>query len=410
MAYNANLIATGMTQKAFLVAETTAGTAVVPTAAKGLLLIAPVNELEQPVPLIDDDQIRFTQSWGSPFQGKRSRGTVKFSCYIKPSGALGTAPEGGLDNALYGLMGVKTVNAGTSVVYTLMPVASGAMPTFTFWWGDAIESRRMCGLVINKATIKLATDPAGQGSVLQADFEGQGIDLRRCIVDQLGANILAAATTVTATNSKKFEVGMLIQINNAGTVDSGTAGYMISAINYSTHVLTISTAGGIVSPHTASADVTIEPYLPAITEVGARVHSGIGACTIGGSAALMTGMELVIENGVEVPEDIQSTSEYPPAVFIRADKRKISGKLSTYMRPGSPSGDAWYNHSNQTSLAINAQVNNRTAVDAFKIAQPACYIENPVRSGDKAIKQEIAWRAAFNSTFDNELTLSFAAP
>lgn len=408
MAYNANLIPTGMTQKAFVVAETTAGTAVVPTASKGVLLIAPVSNLEQPVPLIDDAQIRYTQSWGAPFQGKRSPGTVTLSCYIKPSGALGTAPEGGLDNLLYGLMGVKTVNASTSVVYTLLPVSSGNMPTFTVWWGDSIESRRMKGCVVTKGTFKLVTDPAGDGSVLQADFELQGLDLRRCVVDQLGSNITATDTTITVTDATKFEVGMLVQINDAGTVDDGTTGYVITGVNTGTNVLTISNVGGVVSPHTASSSVTVEPWLPSITEVGARVHSAIGACTIGGADALMTGMELTVENGVMVPEDIQGTTEFPPAVWIRADKRRISGKISTYARPGI--GNLWYKHANLTSVAINAQVNNRTGVDAFKIAQPACYIENPQRNGDKAVKVDIAYRAAFNSSFDNELTLSFAAP
>lgn len=402
--YDQYQIATAMTQKFFIVPETTAGTAVAPAATDGVRLTA-FNWGEQPKPRIPDEQLRNTHSPGDPIAGKFEVGTWTAQGYLKLPGALGTPCE--MEELLYGLCGVQTTTGSTSDVFTLL-AAGSVMPTFTLWWGNNIEARRMKGCIVKRAEFRFLAEPAAAGSVLQVTFSGEGIDQRRCIKDQLASDINGSGSTIVVTDGGKFEVGMLVQVNDDGTVDDNSgAGYEITGI--STNTLTVGT--DVPDAATAAATVVVEPFLPSITEVGAPAHAGIGTCTVGGDAADMTEATFVHENELQILANIQGTSEYPLPRYLRATKRNYSGsQISTYMRPGGHAGKAWYRHVNLTNVAVVLQVNNRSGVDAFKISCPRAFIDNPEQSGTEGLIQQCGLMPAYNSSFDNEVSYSFAAP
>ncbi len=401
--YDANLIATGMTERVFVVPEVTFGTAVAPTADDGVLVIA-TPRIEQFVPLIDDAQRRNTHSYGDPIRGKLDVGTWELQCYVKPSGALGTAPECG--PLLKALFGVETVTSSTSVVYTFKP-AGGAMPTLTIWRGNNIMAQRAAGCVVKRGEFRLLSDPSSDGSVLQATFSGECVSMIQATRDQLASNTTGSASVMVVTDGQKFQVGMRVQIDDAGTIDDNSgAGYPITGI--STNTLTVT---GTVAAHTASANTVVEPWLPStVTEVGVAVHSGIGSATLGGDSVYLTEETVTVENEVMIPVNIRGSSEYPGARQVRATKRRVGREASMYYVPGAGSGNAWYRHLNVSGVAFNSQVNNRSGVDAVKFLSPRAFLEGPQIEGDEAQTLRCAMRTAWTSAYDTELSLSFSAP
>lgn len=404
--FNPNLIPTSLLMRAFVRPETTAGTAVAPTSATGGYVLDPLWP-DQPVPYIEDEQIRFTQSLGDPIKGRREPGPFSLRVYMKPSGALGTAPEGILDSALTGLLGVKTVNASTSVVYTLA-AATTAVQTYTVWSGNAIEQRRLIGSIFTKGTFNIGTAPADQASILQATFEGVGTRMSCFTYDQLGADIDENDETLTVTDGQKFvdSLGCRFQINDGGTIDDNAgAGYEILGVSGTTL-----TTSAITSAHTASASVTIEPWFPSITEVGAPAHSGIGAFTFAAETLKHTGTTITFDAGIMIPNDEASTSYYPPNTFIRSDKRMVEWEFEAYMRPSSPATKPYYYHTTHTPAALLCQVNGPSTVDAWKFSSPRAFITETSQVVSKAVKVKSKARAAYNSSFNNEFQISLAAP
>ena len=406
-AYNANLIATGQTKVAFVKKETTAGTAITVAAADAILCIAP-PVLKQGAPAIENAEIRNTHSPGDPILGKFDVGTWEIEAYMKLPDALGVAPEGGMAALLEGLFGDQAIVADTSVTWTFKP-AGQQMPTYTIKTGDAVEAMEMCGCIVTSAEITRETAPTGDGSVFHAKFQGEGLQLRHAIVDQLGANILSSASTVTATNGKKFDAGMRIQINNNGTVDDNTgAGHKIGSISGNVLTLTGSTISGA---HTASAAVTIEPWVPSTqTEVGDPVHAGRGLTTIDGDTADATGYSITIDTGNKVLTNVESLTAYPAARYCRATRRAPRIKFTTYKRPGDPVAEARYNHANLVPVAVNTKVVNPAGDVAWHITAPRCTLGEPVESGNEAVEMEFEFMPAFDAAYDDEVAISIAAP
>jgi len=406
--YNANLYPTNLTRRVFVKKQSAVGTTPSFAAADALLVISP-PKLEQAAPQIEDAEIRNTLSPGDPIPGKFDVGTWELESYVKLPSSLGTAPEGGLDALFEGLMGVKTVTASTSVVYTLKPITSGDMPWLSILAGDAIEGELATDCVVTSCEITRETAPTGDGSVFRAKFSGEFVRYRHAIVDQLAADIVIATEDqeIEVTNGKKFDVGMRVQINDDGTVDHNTnAGYLIDSITGD--VLHVTTA--IAGNHTASSSVTIEPWLPASqTEVGTAVHAGRGLTTVDGNTADATGYSINIDTGTKLLVNIESLQDYPPGRQSRATRRQPSIKLSTYKRPGEPVASAWYNHRTGTPVAVNTKVVHPTANVGFHIEAPRCFSERPAPSGSDVIEFEMEYRPKKNSGNDNEVVLSLKA-
>lgn len=406
--YNANLYPTNLTRRVFVKKQSAVGTTPSFTAADALLVISP-PKLDQGASMIDDAEIRNTLSPGDPIPGKFDVGTWELESYIKLPGAVDTSPEGGLDALLEGLMGVKTVNSGTSVVYSFKPVSAGDMPWLSILAGDAIEGELATDCVVTSCEITRETAPSGDGSVFRAKFSGEFVRYRHAIVDELAADIDTGTEDqeIEVTNGKKFDVGMRVQINDNGTVDhNSNAGYLIDSITGD--VLHVTTA--IAGDHTASSSVTIEPWLPASqTEVGVAVHAGFGLTTVDGNTADATGYSIKIDTGTKLLVNIESLSSYAPGRQSRATRRMPEIKVDTYKRPGEPVASAWYNHRTGTPVAVNTRVVHPTANVAFWIEAPRCFLEKPAPGGSDVIEFSMTYKPKKNSGVDNEVVLSLKA-
>lgn len=407
MSYRAQAIDTGRAQRVFGVLETTANTRVAPAASNGLLPIGALD-FSQPIPGIMDAQARATLSQGDTIQGTRPKGSGSLDVYLPLSGALGTPPQ--WRYLMKSLMGREVVTGGTSVVWS--PYLFNADPiTLTMWYASLLKQRVLSGVIVTGATIKFGAAPSAPGSVLQASFNFEGVELRRFSKCYVNADADELDTTIDVRGGYA-EKGARVRFNVDGTIlDNTGAGYEITAVSSDGHTLTLDPAlEADLHPTTpgTSTEISVEPWTPGVTEVGKPAHAAIGRVTIGGTTVRMLSGQVNITNGWTVYDDTQRDDEFPNAEYGGENMRDVTFELDLYDK--AQLGFIQKYHVDHTAVAVNFEVKNRSGVDAFKIELARCFVEDFMGSGEGGMKAKVKGRAVFNSTYDNEILIKTLAP
>lgn len=316
MAYT-NKVAIVEGQEIFVVAETTPGTLVFPTAAD-LVVATGDGSLNQNPTFTDSEEIANSRSVLDSFQDVTPAGTWQIPTYIRPSGTAGNVPSAAA--ILKALFGTETIVGGTSVTY----VCAMSLETFSIW-----VKKKHSGVdegtvffAIGATADQLSLGVTNKGAT-KGDFSGGFMQLGWCGTDQLNGALIGAETDIIVDDAKKYCIGGRIKI---GTDDNSGSGYEITAVNVSTETLTITPANAGAQ----SDDTTVAPFLPTGTKVGTVAENRDATLSVGGANINFKNFDLSFANSIQYLTDEITTSEYPED--YAEGKRNVDGSIDLYLR------------------------------------------------------------------------------
>lgn len=370
---------------------------------------------------------RATRSLLERITGKREA-SWSVELYILPSGSLGVAPDAG--PLFEAAMGIETVNAATSVVYSLSPTQN--MPSLQLYevmiarQGVALAnsnigilSQLLVGAYVEKMTISLSG-----GEQPKVSFEGTASDYALTGVGTLTSSPAGAATfTINTDETVNFlprdtiagaahndsgltKVGSLVDIRNetTGALIAGTDGKIVTDVNGDT--ITVS---AVV---TATTGNLLTPMVPAsVTTTGNPVAGILGSLTLQDSESPastitmpVTSFDVSVTNGTKALTDEafqQAMTDFIPGY------REVTGTLSFRARRDIIKMLAQRKQFNTKALVVTI---GDTAGKKLTISVPRAELEFSdvsVPEADEALLT-LPWRAISSSeTAEDEISLTF---
>lgn len=310
-----NAIAVRRDLEVFVVAETTKGTLVAPSATDFIIPVGmPVMNLTPT--FTPSDEIANTRDKLDTFLDRNPPGDWSMPVYCRPSGAAGTAPME--DALLEALFGTKTVVGSTSVTY------SQAMekPSVSIWVRYDHTVRFMAGATVSKMDIS----PSTKGG-FQLNLSGQGMTVGVVGTQELAAGITASDTTFEVDDASAYSVGGLVEFYDvsADTVDDNTTGYVISGVNTTTNVITTTAIGSAFD-----IDDVVRPFLPSGTTVGDPLENRQVVANVDSSATNVKKFDITYDDPcVYLEDEITSSGDVEDYV---EDLRAISVGLTLLFR------------------------------------------------------------------------------
>jgi len=334
----------------FVQLESTYGVAVKPTASTGFrassISMAPV--VNRAIP----SDRKNTRSRQERTEGKTSA-TWGMSCLVRPSGSLGVAPD--IGDLLAMVFGTETVNASTSVVYTLGKDNSGDFGTIYRETSDIHEV--VYGAVATDFTISWSG--SGYATI---DINGVGKGFTR--TGHTAAN--GAGSTVAALVVDDLDFLGLYSIVKIGSDDNSGAGHQVTAVVHSTETATIE------ATHTWSDDDAVAPFLPTATLTGSPLYGTVGSVSldggstttkvVSGSVSVTTGHDLLNEEfGDSNPTDV-----------VMAGMREVTFSLDLIVKKDETHLHSEFFRKIQKDLRITL---GDTAGDIVRIDMDTCEID-----------------------------------
>ena len=375
----------GRQQRLYVRSESAAGTWVAPRGQDAIRVKKADIKLD--IPRVDRTDARQHPDRVERITHLRS---VTFAAegYFAPSGTAGTAPDEG--ELLRGLFGVETVNASTSVVYTLS--GSQTIPTFTAHREDsAVVMRSATGVVINQGKFS-----GKGGSEAMSSYTGLGMQYAHTGTSTLNdASALNGDTTVTIQTADiaNFSTNSYIQIGTStGHQVTGGAG---------TATLTISP--GLSGGQSNGAAVT--PYVPTETISSYVLPVTLGTVTLASTTLPFTEYEVEIDNGFK-PNDQQGGIAYVTD-FIRGF-RTVKGSVTVRATKDQILFLGKYNNSVSTTQALTIAVGNVAGyIATFSIPYAEINLaELDVPEADEALIK-LPFEALASSSGNDAITLTF---
>lgn len=376
-------------EELFVVLESTEGILAYPTSSNKILAVGAATT-NQEVEFLDDEQVRAERSRRTPIKARTNPGSWSFTTYVKPSGSLGVAPEA--DVLLECLMGEKTVNPSTSVVYTFDSTSN--LPSFSLWRKIGHTVFSMSGCTVNQGEFTIAGN-----EIAQIAWSGEFMRWRMAGTAYAASLVSPAAQTVTVDDATRF-LGVGSRITVGADTKSGV-GYTVSGINYATNVITISDVGGFVTGCAQGAAVA-GWYPTSGTEVGDPVHGKLGACTIDGTTAIILSGKITVVNNIKYYTDEKNNVLYP-TVYGAPGFRDVTGTLQLYFYRNTSSYFYRSNVQMQDALILPA---GNVAGKIMELSCPAIEYKSPTISGDEEIMLELPLTAVGNAG-DDELAITF---
>ena len=376
-------------EEIFIKKEDPEGTLVYPGATDYLLAMG-VSTFGQDDELLDDGQLRGGRSRLSPIKGRTHPGNWNYTTYVKPSGALGTAPEA--DVLFEGLFGKKTVNEGASVVYSLD--ASVNLPSHSLWVKKGHSIFAMEGCTTNVGEFAVSGSEIGQIA-----WSGQFMKWYKAGTAKLTQDVLTGATTCVVDVAERFSTEKIkIQI---GDDDNGGDGYLITHVNYDTKVITF-------TPQLAgageSSGAKVKGWWPTTgTEVGAPVFGALGICTLDEKNFKILSSVLTFTNNIKYYED-EKNGELYATTYEAIGWRDVAGVLTLYFYKGAKG--YFYRSASQIQDALIIPCGD-TPGKIMEISCPTIEYKTPSLSGDEEIIMELPYQAVGTVAQDNEITLTF---
>jgi len=382
-----NTIARTRNQKVFCVKETTKGTLVFPASAN-LVVAAGYCTVNQQASFSDSEEIEESRDVLERFQDRFSPGAWTVPMYLRPSGTAGDAPDG--DVLFECLMGTKTINAGTSVVYS----QAIAKDSFSLWCkkGHTIFWARGC--TVNKSDLALSTSGGAR-----CDFSGEFMEMGWAGTDQINGALSISGTAIVVDDAKKFTVGAYVEFEEAGTTYNNTdAGYQVTAVDIATETITIGT--GLESA--LADDSTIRGFLPTGTKVGTPLESRKGKAQFAGVDTPVQSMSVSINDPAQMLADEITTTDYPED--YAEGVRDLSGSLAIYFRENDLA--YFYDGQNSNQQALTMVVGD-TAGSIVTVSMAQSELEVPsVAEADPTVALNMPFKALGNAGEDSA-TITF---
>ena len=383
------LIPEGLT--CFVVAEVTEGTPVFPTAADAVQLRDGIAMPSQPTSHTRAAEVADTGSVTALIRDLRGAGSLRLPFYPRPSGTAGSKPQEA--PILKALCGTETINAGTSVVYTLHKDQS----PYTVWFGVGNAVIFATGAKINQLSIR-----QGEKGFAEAEAGAQFVRLGWCGESTLSSAINGATTptpTVPVADARPFSVGARIQV---GTDDNGGSGYTVTAVDTGTNELTVSP--DVDTDQSLGADV-VPLALPTPTKVGEPIDTR-PAVKVNGTAVKWKEWSIEylreIREITEVPED-PSQADYP--VALAAKTRTVSATVRSVMRTSSVARL----RADDTDQSFAVDYTDRAAGKRLLIELPqGRYNVGEVETADPTMEINLPFDAKASSALEDEIRLTYS--
>lgn len=374
----------GLEAQAYAVEQSAFGTVVYPAATdafKHLKLTITPDEARR-----RRKDHRGTRSQGDAVRGKRSS-KWSISAYLLPSGVLGTPPD--IWPILKQGFGTETINAGASVVYTLLKFPELTHKGLSI---HAYAGHLHVGIkdaIVQELSIK------GSGSQ-EAEIEasGEGTEVIVTGTSTLGSSASNGASSVTVAtgDGQKFSVD--------SKVDIGTStGHTVTAI--AGDVLTITP----VLVGAQSLGVTVKPNQPGFTTAGAPVTETEGSFKIDTVAIDILSASFKLANKLKM-----RTNEYGRSVasgFSSPTFREVGFEADIMLRRDYLK---YYGHAKNLvqkdiEIAFGSTAGKRARLDMDKTEFKIPAFEFP--DGEDEMGSKISGEALPTSSGDDEVRLTF---
>jgi len=376
-------------EECFILKETVCGTLVKPTTSDRIFSVGPV-EFTQEQEFLDDEQVRPSASMLSKIKGRKNPGEWSMNTYVKPSGSPGTAPE---HDVLYDCaMGEKTVNGGTSVVYSL----ANQLDAFSMWVkkGHTVYSFR--GTAVQGMEHGVSGD-----AISGASWSGNYMEQGWAGTATAHGTYSGSETEIVMKpkNSLRYTIGMFIVVDDN---DNSGAGYEITDVNYTTDTLTISPA--LDGAPTQGTDPGVTPWWPtAGAEVGEPVHGKLGMVTIDGEDAIVLSGNVTLTNNIKYYVD-EKNNVWTAERFGRPGKRAVEGTLEAYFMQAGPT--YFYRAEYQIADALLIPAGNVSGY-IMELSLPYAEYGTPTLSGDEEFQQTIPFSGVASASLNDEFEITF---
>jgi len=302
------LVALGREERLFVVPETTYGAAASAPAGGNATRFTSmqVNQSEERIVRADKKNSR------SSLKTVARRKSVDWSItgYLMPSGAAGTAPDG-CDDIFEAAFGTETINASTSVVYTLAKEFEKSL-TLHKAVGNALASGILAemvrGAVVNQLTFNLS---GSEEAMVTAS--GFGADVLRAGKSLSTTTGTSTTLGVTAGDGPKFDAGMYINVD-------ADADLLISAVSGDNLTIpsTALVTGDVIAPSACVKSQTFVSTADALSGV-------LGSCTLAGSALSIISAQINLSNGIVMHNDRFGTDK---ANSFHQGNRSVTGSIT----------------------------------------------------------------------------------
>lgn len=262
-------------------------------------------------------------------------------------GYAGTTAASALDDAAVTLSSVFYKQAVTA-------------PAFSLWVQTDHFIQGLSGCTANKCTLSLKNEGA-----VMLNFSGQGMQMCWAGKDALTAGASLGASTITVSDAKRFSVNARIQ--NVTKLDHATNGYAITAVNYTTNVITVSP---VLAAAWDSADV-IQGYLPDTEEIGTPIESRRTSILINGVAGKMKATEISFDTPKQYIND--EVGQAYPDDYV-PNTRNITSNLNVYFRKDS--AKYFYDGYQGNNLPVEVVYGNEDGKKML-VYMPKCNAEVP---------------------------------
>lgn len=299
--------ALGYRRKFFISPEATAGTFEKPVATDAAKILK--FDVDYKQERRDRMDSRASRSVLERITGRK---TIPWSleAYLVPSGSLGTAPD--LGEVFKACLGSETVNASTSVVYSLSAVQSFPTLSLIHFYNDLVME------TIWGAWVESMTISGSGGDDPRVSFEGAARGYRLTSTTTLDG-AMSGSTSMTVDDDAAVGIGSVVQV---GTDDNSSAGFAVTA--------------GVASPFTLEAVATagdgdaMIPFVPSETTAGSPISGIAGELDIDAVTSLkITNYEVRMSNGFK-PIDDEALQEAPTDAIVGL--REVSGSLTMRAR------------------------------------------------------------------------------
>jgi len=377
-------------ERVFVKKETVEGVLEYPGAANAVLVTGAMG-VGSEIEFIDDAQLRGGRSRLRPIKGRTHPGSWSMTTYAKPSGALGVVPE--TDVLFECLMGKKEINSGVSVVYSLD--SSLNLPSFSLWVKKGHTVFALEGCTVNQAELNISG-----GEIVGVNWSGNFMQWYRGGYALTTAIVATSATTLTVDDATRFSGPNRMKISIGDDTNTG-AGYTVTAINYTTKVITFSP--GLVGAGEASGAV-VQGWVPATsTEVGSPIHGKITDVTIDTFPATLLSSRVSIVNNLKYYED-EMNGEWFANAYGTTGFRQIEGSLGLFFRKHVSTYFYKSEYQIQGALLIKC---GPSAGNFMEVSLPHIEYRTPTLSGDEEVLMDIPFIAVATAALDDEASITF---
>ena len=328
------------------------------------------------------------------------RGTLSLACEVKIN-AAGTAPQQGVMCELAmgsQVAGIKYDHIGTGVA-----VPSGQ---FAYSIGTSLY-QQINGLVLTKLELE---GEGGATTMLRAEGEFAELSGIRGSPEVLGIEAIGESTIELKSGHCKYLRGPSTTGDNAqdflvkfGSEDNGGAGYLVTDVDYTTDILTVTPT----MVNALAADDLVSVVLPTATLDGSEVDNLESQITIFGSTVEFIKSLFSVQTGFLLLDKEAGTAK--PNRAVRTKDRLTTGSVSFYLLDAT--AEAWTEamEGNTTAVTVRHGPNtagSRIQAKALKaLITKADSLELP---GNDAATYTAEWEAEQSAAADDEAQLDFS--